>query len=322
MTMKRPRGYTYLEMLTVIAIVGVLVALFLPAVQAAREAARRMACGNHLAQIILAVQEYESAHQVYPPGTVDAQGPIFHLPQGYHHNWISQILPFLEQEPLARHVDYRVSVYDVANQPPRRAYVELLLCPSSPAADPGYSDYAGVHNDRETPIDVDNNGVFFLNSRIRFDDVVDGVSNTLFLGEKATILGDLGWMSGTRSTLRNLGAINGLGRRPPWSTGFPPGVDGDASNAPTLSGEELEAILFPSDVSPYGSRGVDPTGLAAKPPQDPNLAVGAFSSQHPGGTQFSLGDGSVRFLSETINVVVRLQLANRADRRLTDNSDW
>jgi len=281
--MQRPRGYTYVEMLTVIAVIGVLVALLLPAVQAAREAARRISCTHNLSQIILAVQQYESAHQVYPPGTVAAQGPIFNLPQGYHHNWVSQVLPFLEQEPLARHVDYTVSVYDPANRPPRRVEMEFLRCPSSPAEGRGFSDYAGVHNDREAPIDVDNNGVLFLNSRIRYDDVVDGLSNTFFLGEKATIMGDLGWMSGTRSTLRNLGTLNGVGNRLPWTTGFPPGVVADGSTAPTLSNDALLEILFPSESSNTGRRRIDPPELAAKPPKDPNLAVGGFSSVHPGG---------------------------------------
>ncbi|MDP6469165.1 MAG: DUF1559 domain-containing protein [Pirellulaceae bacterium] len=319
--MKQHRGFTYIELLTVIAIIGVLVALLLPAVQAATEAARRMSCANNLTQVILAVQEYESTHQVYPPGTVDTSGPIFHVPQGYHHNWISQILPFLEQEPLARHIDYRVGVYDDANRPARRVHLEILRCPSSPAGGIGYSDYAGIHNDTETPIDVDNNGIFFLNSRIRYDDVVDGVSNTIFIGEKATLLGDLGWMSGTRATLRNLGSFNGTGRRLPWTTaGFPPGVVGDASLAPTLSGDALEAILFSSNSSGRWVN-VDPPAFAAKPPEDPNLGVGGLSSVHPGGGQSARGDGSIRFMTETIDVRVRQQMANRADRGLL-NDDW
>ncbi len=319
--MKQHRGFTYIELLIVMAIIGILVALLLPAVQAAREAARRMKCSNNLGQLILAVHEYESAHQVYPPGTIAAQGPIYSLPKGYHHNWISQILPFLEQRPLVRHIDYRVSVYDVANRPARRVNLEILRCPSSPAGGTGYSDYAGIHNDIETPIDVDNNGIFFLNSRIRYDDVVDGVSNTIFIGEKATLLGDLGWMSGTRATLRNLGSLNSGGVRVPWTTsGFPPGVVGDASLAPTLSGDALEAVLFPADSS--GRWNLDPPEFAAKPPEDPNLGVGGLSSRHPGGAQIAYGDGSVQFISNTMDVRLRHQLANRADRSLLDDYHW
>jgi prepilin-type N-terminal cleavage/methylation domain-containing protein len=315
--MKQHRGFTYIELLVVMAIIGILVALLLPAVQAAREAARRLTCANNLSQLILAVQEYESAHQVYPPGTIAAQGPISHISKGYHHNWISQILPFLEQKPLARHIDYRVSVYDPANRPARRIHVKILRCPSSPAGGIGYSDYAGIHNDIEAPIDVDNNGIFFLNSRIRNVDVVDGVSNTVFIGEKATFLGDLGWMSGTRGTLRNLGSFSSSGWGGPWTnSGFPPGVVGDASDAPTLSGDALEAVLFPANTNRWNQ---DPLKLAARPPKDPTLGVGGLSSSHPGGGQIALGDGSVQFFAMTMDVRLRHRFANRADRSLIDD---
>ncbi len=323
--MKRRTGFTYLEMVVVIAIIGVLVALLLPAVQAAREAARRMACGNHLEQLILAVQQYEAAHGVYPPGTIADQGPILNVPQGYHHGWISQILPYLEQEVVARNIDRRASVYGPANRDPRRADIEVLRCPSSPAGGVGYSDYAAVHHDREAPIDVDNNGVFFLNSAIRYDDVVDGVSNTIFLGEKATVRGDLGWMSGTRATLRNFGVFGGGGwgwgnaPRLPWTgDGPPPDAASESGPREMLNDQALKEALFQaaeSDTSLLPEQRV-------QVPQDMRLAVGGFSSVHPGGAQFARGDGSVRFVAETIDIQVRWQLANRADRRLDDAHDW
>src|SRR5688500_665633 len=89
------RGFTLVELLVVIAIIGVLVALLLPAIQFAREAARRMQCANNLGQLILAVNHYEMAHGFYPPGTIDAKGPILNARAGYHHNWLVQSLPYL-----------------------------------------------------------------------------------------------------------------------------------------------------------------------------------------------------------------------------------
>ena len=125
------RGFTLVELLVVIAIIGVLVALLLPAVQAAREAARRMSCTNNLCQLILAVQNYEMSFRVYPPGTINDTGPIQNLPQGYHHNWVSQLLPFFEEQNIYNHIDFQVGVYDDKNLPVRQAPVMILACPSS-----------------------------------------------------------------------------------------------------------------------------------------------------------------------------------------------
>src|SRR5687768_3577398 len=89
--------FTLVDLFWVIAIIGILVALLLPAVQAAREAARRSSCSNNLVQLILAVNQYEMAHSAYPPGTVEPAGPIQNVAKGYHHGWITQILPYIEQ---------------------------------------------------------------------------------------------------------------------------------------------------------------------------------------------------------------------------------
>ncbi len=349
------RGYTFIEILTVVTIMGVLVALLLPAVQAAREAARRMSCQSRLSQVILAVHQYEAAHGVYPPGTIADQGPVRSQPQGYHHNWIVQVLPYLELENAYRHVDSRVGVYHAANRPVRRLAPQVLRCPSSPATGRGFSDYAGVHHEVEAPIDVDNNGSFFLNSRLVYDDIVDGTSNTAFIGEKRTLRGDLGWMSGTRGTLRGMGTpINfpftgGVaGAVPQWAQQPPPGLDeGRAERESALEGDDVLNSLFgPDGTHPYGRLGgggspAQTPGLALteeagggttdavpgevvvrfRRPGDPLLAVGGFGSTHPGGAQFALGDGSVRFLTATIDFRLYLQLGHRADREMLGSFD-
>ena len=208
-----PTGFTLTELLTVIGIIGILCWLLLPAVQATREAARRAQCANNLIQMAIAVQSYEDAIRAYPPGTIDAQGPITNLPQGYHHNWAEQLLPYLELENTYDRIDHSVSVYHRNNQVLRqRAAPRFLKCPSSIATEV-LSEYAAVHHNIESAIDVDNHGVFFLNSHVRRLDVSDGISNTLFLGEKLPLAGDLGWLSGTRATMRNTGTrINALNK--------------------------------------------------------------------------------------------------------------
>ncbi len=276
------RGFTLVELLVVIAIIGILIALLLPAVQAAREAARRCQCTNNLSQVILAVQNYNMTHTKYPPGTIDEAGPIANEAQGYHHNWISQTLPYFEESNTFRHIDFSVGVYDESNATVRQAAIWTLRCPSSPARDRSeelafLTNYAGCHGPTETPIDVDNQGVFFLNSSIGYEDVSDGSSHTIFIGEKLIDDADtLGWMSGTRATLRNTGTR----------------INAEATRRNR--------------------------GMAVEPPapKRDKFYVGGYGSHHPGGGNFALGDGSVRFVSETIDPELFQHLGNRADGEL------
>src|SRR5688500_10702768 len=129
--MKR-HGFTLVELLVVIAIIGVLVALLLPAVQSTREMARSRSCQNNLLQLILAVHNYESVHGAFPRGTVDAAGPIVNAPKGFHHSWITQVLPHFDQMALDRNVDRSKSVYDPVHVAVRKFRIDVLVCPSEP----------------------------------------------------------------------------------------------------------------------------------------------------------------------------------------------
>ena len=213
----------------------------------------------------------------------------------------------------------------------------------------------------------------------RYFDLQDGSSNTLFIGEKHTYAGDLGWMSGTRATLRNTGvsinspAVRNVRTRRYWQypTGSPPGLEpGEFTTEAMPSDEEMLDSLFGEksqrsrilsgwpivderatvyeldDSYENGMGGMSGAmgGMSGAPEdtydaeavaraeaamqltlsvftENPTLAVGGFGSQHPGGAQFALGDGSVRFCAETIDPTTFLQLGHRADGRLTGD-EW
>lgn len=204
-TRRRP-GFTIIEMMAVIAIIAMFVGMLLPAVQQARSRARQVQCVNNLRQLGVALANYEHAHLTLPPGVVNATGPIRSITAGYHMSWIAQILPQLEQRAIYDNVDFARSAYHKKNARAMRK-IPPLHCPSTPF---GFVNYAACHHHTEAAINVDQNGVMFLNSSIAFDDVADGLSSTIMVGEKldpgnATSLYPLGWMYGTRGTLRNTG---------------------------------------------------------------------------------------------------------------------
>jgi prepilin-type N-terminal cleavage/methylation domain-containing protein/prepilin-type processing-associated H-X9-DG protein len=284
-------GFTLIELLVVIAIISVLIALLLPAVQAAREAARRAQCVNNLMQLAIAVQNYESSHELLPPGVVNLTGPIVDQPKGYHFGWVVQILPYCELKNVYNHFNFKMGVYELPNFTTRTTLVRSFVCPSDPGANRGptglaMTNYAGSHNDIEAPIATNNNGVLFLNSAIRFEDITDGTSQTIFLGEKSNDgLGE-GWASGTRASLRNAGSGINRSVTAPLPGSFPGDDDGGDSGPAKATGASS------SDISTF---------------------VGGYASSHPGGANFAFGDGSVRFLKTSIGAITFRWLANRAD---------
>ena len=294
---RRRAGFTLIELLVVIAIIAVLIALLLPAVQAAREAARRAQCVNNLVQLSVALQNYEASHEVFPAGVINPTGPIASVPKGYHMSWVTQILPYIELGNAFRKMDFNAGAYDPANSTVRSLQVHIFLCPSDgfgggrgPAGALS-TNYAANHHDVEAPIDVTNTGAFYLNSFTRYEDIPDGTSFTIFLGEHRKESGDLGWMSGTRATLRNTGAaINNSKIASIVGSGTQDGDDDD----------ETQPIAVTAD-------GVDVPTL-----------VGGYGSPHPGGANFAFGDGSVKFLKAGISKKVFRRLGNRADGELVD----
>jgi prepilin-type N-terminal cleavage/methylation domain-containing protein len=212
-------AFTLVELLVVIAIIGILVGLLLPAVQAAREAARRCQCVNNLAQLSLAVHHYEFNFERLPAGVINESGPIRNEPIGTHRGWLISILPYIEEHNVYRKVNQNLGAYHPENAIAATGFVKPFHCPSYEMVSLELSDrtvaltnYSGCHHDVESPIDANNHGLLFLNSQIRFRQIEDGSTHTLLLGEHLPMANDFGWISGTRSSLRNTGSIEELTR--------------------------------------------------------------------------------------------------------------
>lgn len=291
--MRRSAGFTLIEYLVVVGIIAILLALLIPAVQSGREAARRISCVNNLKQIALGLQTYHATHDVFPSGSVSAAGPVGSIPGGRSMSWIASILPYMEQNAVFNTINFDLGPVAIENQTSRMVTINAFLCPDTPPKGPvGVSTYVGVHHDVESPIDVNNLGVLYLNSRITTSDVADGLSQTLFLGE-TPFPSALGWMSGSRSVLRNTGhPINRVDPR-------------------SFEGAGRFAMLVDLE------RAIDAGEVQASP-----LFVGGFGSNHPDGAVFAFGDGSVRYLRETINPFVLRCLGNRLDGEAIDDSEY
>lgn len=203
-------GFTLIEILTIIATIGVLVGLLLPAVQSARENARRTSCANNLLQMHLAVEGYYNNFDRYPAGTLTGRLPARLYPDGMDFSWVTQVRSMLDGgRAFAERFDWNYSVYHSRNWPLNVMQNDNMSCPSNPFThfgDQGQFGYAGVHGGSEAPIDEDSRGFFAANRQFRRDEIVDGLSYTLQLVEIRPVSRlTFGWMAGNQSTLRSTG---------------------------------------------------------------------------------------------------------------------
>ena len=200
-SVRRAAAFTLVELLVVIAIIGILIALLLPAVQAAREAARRMGCANNLKQVGVALHNYLDNHGVFPPSDTSPfqSNEFLGDPRQRHiHSWRSLVLPFLEQQILYDTMDFTVSAYHANNLPAAGRMPSVYRCPSY--SGPEYSahddytqyspectiaNYAGmgatdVGHIYAASQGYEPDGAIFPEGRIRPRDVSDGLTNTVF----------------------------------------------------------------------------------------------------------------------------------------------
>ena len=290
------RGFTLIELLVAIAIIGTLVALLLPAVQAARESARRAQCVNNLKQIGLALHQYESVHLALPAGYVsgvDATGND----TGTGWGWAAMILPQTEQVLLFSSINFSLNIETGPNQTARLAICGAFLCPSD-RVDPSWpavnrdwltgapisticmlapSNYVGMNGISEPGPDGD--GVLFRNSHVAFRDITDGLSNTLAVGERSHFLGPATWSGSVTGALLYDG-------------------DGDMVGTPSIE-------FGPGMILGHAGEGAGPGANRSEPNQ--------FYSLHNGrGVNFLFVDGHVSWLKSTMNYKSYLALATRS----------
>jgi prepilin-type N-terminal cleavage/methylation domain-containing protein/prepilin-type processing-associated H-X9-DG protein len=296
-----PRAFTLIELLVVISIIALLIALLLPAVQSAREAARRSQCINNLKQMALAMHNYHGSVEAFPPGYVSAvTNPGDNYPElGPGWGWGAMALNFLEQSALYNAINFSLPIADPASSTARRTILATYLCPSSspdgpislrngekgPATvsdiAPGqYLASAGQWEIEDVP--GSNNGVFYRNSRVGLRDITDGSSQTLLVGERSRNVCDATWVGAIPSMV--------VCTNPAWSV-----RDCATSN-----------VMVIANTGPWEDENW------VNVPNHKGAKADDFWSLHPGGCNFAMGDGSVRFIKETVNPTVFSSMATRA----------
>ena len=327
------RAFTLIELLVVIAIIAVLIALLLPAVQSAREAARRAQCVNNLKQIGLALANYESAVGSYPPGAITYQeSPMNCVVKPRTYSFFDLILPYMESQPTYNAVNFSFPAGGVTENgwphggaTNRTAFITQIpsyVCPSDGQETPyqlsqspnGYNQtsYGGMAGTFDiwhwycgcptsppyggscpaaNNTEIQSDGMFMKNYTYKISSVRDGLSNTIYVGEACRYRNDpdsvmmfysrMGWWATS---------LPGTSRPSVLFSPIP------RINANFVVGDEA---AYPGQISVTGD--VD-SWLFVSTPDYRQLGQFGFRSQHPGGANFAMGDGSVRFIKETIDM--------------------
>ncbi len=313
------RGFTLIELLVVIAIIAVLIALLLPAVQQAREAARRSECQNNLKQMGLALHNYHDVHNAFPPG---ACGTSTNANSG---NFLTSILSQLEQNSAFEQWEF---VHNSQNNAVDRALAQQLrisvfFCPSSPlekvagsgapigpVALPTYVGIAGVHSSTANVVSrgtVNSNGVLRPNKSVRIAEITDGTTNTIMIGEQSDFAYDA---SGNQQEMRSFapfGLTVGINATGVPGTGTAWSGDRHTYALTTVRYKINDKVYDSVRANGKGNTSSNTLGGETNKP---------IQSAHTGGTMVLLGDGSVRFASESTDFDTFLLLCQRADRKV------
>ncbi|MDC0937004.1 DUF1559 domain-containing protein [Pirellulales bacterium] len=323
-------GFTLVELLVVIAIIGVLVALLLPAIQAAREAARRMSCGNNIRQLALAMQNHESIRGQFPPSIAMGKGQ-------YRWSALSRALPYVEQGNLAAGIDFTQDYHDVTLNGLllKSQRVETLICPSEQRDEPRVTD-DGTPRDYITNYGVNcgvwkvydprdqsgGSGAFFPNAGLSTRSFADGLSNTLMLAEVK------GWQpyvrdgaTGTPQIPNDPSEICSLAGSFRKDTGHTEWIDGRTHQAGfTATFTPNTQVLCVNDGNPldvdftsYRVRGWDPSDPNAWR-KETNVTYAAVTSRsyHNGDlVNVAMMDGSVRAITSSIDLLAWRAAATR-----------
>jgi prepilin-type N-terminal cleavage/methylation domain-containing protein/prepilin-type processing-associated H-X9-DG protein len=337
-------AFTLIELLVVIAIIGILIALLLPAVQKIREAAARMQCTNNLKQIGLALHNYHDANNSFPPGYVDRNTDPNSTPDndlGPGWGWAALLLPYMEQGNVYNQINLNQGAGYGSNIAVWQLPLKVYQCPSdgnqqnvilwdsnfaSPIATVAHANYVACNGWEECFNGAGGNpppgigadglaggygragvGAFYRNSRIRFADVPDGLSNTIIAGERSSNHSPSTWT----------GAITGA-RCPAWmaTTPFtapntPPAQAPIGPNGSAYDNADFDEAL----VLAHGNATHLPS--ADNPFFDPDV----FYSMHAArGANFLFGDGSVHFLTSSINPFTYQALCTIAGGEVAN--DW
>lgn len=321
--MKHPTriGFTLVELLVVIAIIGILVGLLLPAVQAAREAARRIQCSNNLKQLALASHNYESAHKRFP-------GPADDSLYGYSYQ--AKLLPFVEQSNLHNLIDYQQpllhglpwrptlnpALLPVVDRP-----LSVFRCPSDPGdvfyvengqrwAGLNYAVNAGPGIDRLYCSRADTHGIVWRGSNVKFGDLTDGTSNTLLLSE--TLFGMRG--GDTTHLLDYRTQVKRVSGGPPCVATASDLVARPASRYEgRRAGQWIRNITYQTLVN-----GFFPPNAKEPDVSHHGECVSGARSQHAGGVNAACADGSVHFIPENIDLAPWRSLHDRQDGEVLD----